>query len=260
MITRIWHGRTKKKNAEIYRQYVIETGIIDYQKTEGILDIQILQRDEGKEETGIWAVTRWKDLNSIKSFAGEDYEKAHYYPEDKKYLLELEPNVEHFKTFLFSNARIKNFIKQIEELYRGENWLDENFLKKFKLIDDVKAFIQPAAGKHSAAEILWHCIYWRKVVLKRMQGDFEFGERTEKEQNFLPLEDLKEKGWNYLLSEFENLQILLIDFLKTKDDNFLEEVCKPGYNIRYLIEGIISHDAYHLGQIGFVISLNSAKF
>jgi uncharacterized damage-inducible protein DinB len=259
MITRIWHGKTKKKNADIYRRYVIETGIPDYQKTEGILDIQILQKDEG-DETDIWTVTRWKDINSIKVFAGEDYDKAKYYPEDKKYLLGLEPNAEHFNTFLYSNSQVKNYIKQLEELYRGENWLDENFLKKFKMVDDVKAFIQPVQGKHSVAEILWHCIYWRRVVQKRMQGDFEFGERTEKEQNFLPLENLKEKGWNYLLSEFENIQTLLTNFLETKDDNFLEEVCKPGYNIRYLIEGIISHDAYHLGQIGLVISINSAKF
>ncbi|MGE5811026.1 MAG: DinB family protein [Ignavibacteria bacterium] len=259
MITRVWHGRTKKKDAEKYRHYVVETGIPEYQKTDGNLDIQIWQNDE-KEETDIWTVTRWKDYNSVKSFAGDDFEKAKYYPEDKKFLLELEPNVKHYNTFLFSNYQIKNYIKQIEELYKGENWLDENFLKKFKMLDEEKAFIQPASGKHSAAEILWHCIYWRRVVLKRMQGDFEFGERTEKEQNFLPLENLKEKGWKYLLSEFENIQTLLTNFLKTKDDNFLEEICKPGYNIRYLIEGIISHDAYHLGQIGFVITINSAKF
>lgn len=38
---------------------------------------------------------------SIKKFAGEDYEKAEYYPEDEKYLLEFEPNMIHCETFKF---------------------------------------------------------------------------------------------------------------------------------------------------------------
>lgn len=38
---------------------------------------------------------------SIKKFAGEDFEKARYYPGDEKYLLEFEPNVLHCETFEF---------------------------------------------------------------------------------------------------------------------------------------------------------------
>ena len=44
-------------------------------------------------------VTGWDNLESIKAFAGEDYEKAVYYPEDKKYLLEFEEKVIHCETF-----------------------------------------------------------------------------------------------------------------------------------------------------------------
>jgi hypothetical protein len=36
-------------------------------------------------------------LNAIKKFAGEDYEKAVYYPEDEDFLLELTPCVKHFE-------------------------------------------------------------------------------------------------------------------------------------------------------------------
>ncbi|MEJ7679765.1 MAG: hypothetical protein WKG06_18300 [Segetibacter sp.] len=38
-------------------------------------------------------------MESIKKFAGNDYEKARYYPEDEKYLLEFEENVTHWETF-----------------------------------------------------------------------------------------------------------------------------------------------------------------
>ena len=34
---------------------------------------------------------------AIRAFAGEDLEKARYYPEDADYLLELEPTVTHYE-------------------------------------------------------------------------------------------------------------------------------------------------------------------
>lgn len=254
MITRIWHGKTKKEDAEIYRQYVIDTGVSEYLETEGNLDTRIWQKDEDGI-THIWTVTCWKNFDSIKKFAGDDFQKAKYYPEDKKYLLDFEPQVEHYRTDHFTNNNIKIFIKQIEELYDGENWSDVGFMKKINSIEEEKVFSQPVTGKHSVAEILWHCIYWRKAVLKRMQGDPEFEKKTEKEQNFLSLELLKQKGLKNILADFKEANDLLIDFLKSKRDDFLEIEYKPGYSHRYMVEGIISHDYYHLGQIGYVISL-----
>ena len=54
----------------------------------------------------IWTVSWWKDYKSIKKFAGEDYENAMYYEEDKKYLLNLEPHVKHAEvTVLFYKFR-----------------------------------------------------------------------------------------------------------------------------------------------------------
>lgn len=99
-ITRIWHGVTKAEDAEIYLRYLMQTGIEDYKKTEGNLGAQILRRIE-TDECHFWTVTKWKNVECIKKFAGEDYEKARYYQEDEKYLLEFEPNVVHCETFEF---------------------------------------------------------------------------------------------------------------------------------------------------------------
>jgi len=99
MITRIWHGRTKAEHADIYMEYVKSTGIEDYKKTPGNLSVKILRRIEN-EICHVWTVTEWTDLESIKKFAGVDYEKARYYPGDSKYLLEFEENVIHCETFV----------------------------------------------------------------------------------------------------------------------------------------------------------------
>jgi heme-degrading monooxygenase HmoA len=50
-------------------------------------------------------ITLWDSIEAIKKFAGQDVEKAVYYPDDVKYLLELNPHVKHFEVLLASKGR-----------------------------------------------------------------------------------------------------------------------------------------------------------
>jgi len=75
----------------------------------------------------------------------------------------------------------------------------------------------------------------------------------------LSLKLLKQKGLKNLLADFNEASDLLIDFLKTKRDDFLNNEYKPGYTNKYMVEGLISHDYYHLGQIGYMIALLKQK-
>jgi len=51
-------------------------------------------------------VTEWTNIEAIKRFAGEDYEKAKYYPEDSGILLEFEEKVIHYETYNRPNPDI----------------------------------------------------------------------------------------------------------------------------------------------------------
>jgi heme-degrading monooxygenase HmoA len=97
-ITRIWHGRTRAEHAYKYLDILERSGIADYSKTEGNLSVKILRRVDG-DVCHFWTVTEWDSVESIKEFAGNDFEKAKYYPEDNEYLLEFEPTVIHCETF-----------------------------------------------------------------------------------------------------------------------------------------------------------------
>ena len=99
-ITRIWHGRTNAEHADEYLQFLIDTGVADYKSVEGNLSVEVWRRIEGTV-CHFWTVTKWDGYESIKKFAGEDLEKAKYYPDDSKYLLEFEPTVQHCETFEF---------------------------------------------------------------------------------------------------------------------------------------------------------------
>jgi len=100
MITRIWHGRTTTDNAAAYRELVIASGIKDYKNTPGNMGAQLWQQQEG-DITHICTVSWWDNIESIRAFAGEDVTRARYYPEDDAYLLEKEPNVQHYECWKF---------------------------------------------------------------------------------------------------------------------------------------------------------------
>ena len=96
MICRMWHGRTPRSKADAYAAFLLMRAIPDYRAVPGNLDVTILRRDEG-DVTHFQTVTHWLSLDAIRAFAGEDVLEARYYPEDKDFLLEFEPQVQHFE-------------------------------------------------------------------------------------------------------------------------------------------------------------------
>ena len=96
MIVRMWHGRVATSKAHAYREFTNARAIPDYQSMKGNISVHVLERREG-DVTHFITLTFWESLEAIKGFAGEDVEVAKYYPEDKDFLLEFEPNVMHYQ-------------------------------------------------------------------------------------------------------------------------------------------------------------------
>jgi len=96
MIARQWHGRVRAADADAYHAYLLRSGLPDYRRTSGNRGVQVLRRQEA-DVTHYLLTTLWDSWASIQAFAGEDVTRARYYPEDKRYLLELEPTVTHFE-------------------------------------------------------------------------------------------------------------------------------------------------------------------
>ncbi len=96
MIARFWRGVTHKAKADQYFDYLMRTGIKDYQSTQGNRGVYVLRRFSG-DRAEFLLMTLWESFDAIKKFAGPDVERAVYYPEDKDFLLELEPTVMHYE-------------------------------------------------------------------------------------------------------------------------------------------------------------------
>lgn len=96
MIARTWTGRTRRIDAETYLDYIVATGLADFGKARGNQGVWIWRRDDG-DQTEFRVVSLWESMEAIEQEVGADVARARYYPEDARYLLELEPTVTHFE-------------------------------------------------------------------------------------------------------------------------------------------------------------------
>lgn len=96
MIARIWHGMTSEVLADEFQAYIYATGIPGLKSTPGNLGVMLLRRAENGREH-LLLTSFWESFEAISKFAGPDIEKAKYYPDEEKYLIELEPMVTHYK-------------------------------------------------------------------------------------------------------------------------------------------------------------------
>jgi len=96
MIARIWRGATREADKDTYFEYLQKTGLKEYASIPGNQGVWVLRRVyDGKSEFTL--ISLWDSWEAIKAFAGPDYEKAVFYPEDENLLLERGPRVIHYE-------------------------------------------------------------------------------------------------------------------------------------------------------------------
>ncbi len=96
MIMRSWRGSTTLADAEAYYQYIQETGIKGYQSTPGNRGVYVLRRTvDGRAE--FLLLSLWDSMEAIHRFAGPDPERAVFYPEDERFLVEFDRTVNHYE-------------------------------------------------------------------------------------------------------------------------------------------------------------------
>lgn len=87
MIARIWHGWTSPENAPRYETILKNEVIpsIEDKKIEGFRNINVLKRTL-KGEIEFITIMRFDNLECIKNFMGDDYERS-YVPENARQVL-----------------------------------------------------------------------------------------------------------------------------------------------------------------------------
>jgi hypothetical protein len=97
VIARTWRGTVRTADGDRYVRYIEDTGIAEYKACAGNRGAWLLSRDLGDGRTEIVTLSFWVDRDSIREFAGDDIERAVFYPDDDAYLLERDLTVTHYE-------------------------------------------------------------------------------------------------------------------------------------------------------------------
>jgi heme-degrading monooxygenase HmoA len=101
MIARTWRGATTVDDAATYLEYLRRTGLAEYQRTPGNRAVLGLRRVvNGRAE--FLLISLWDSREAIRRFAGEDLERAVFYPEDERFLVERDDHVSHYEVIFQS--------------------------------------------------------------------------------------------------------------------------------------------------------------
>jgi heme-degrading monooxygenase HmoA len=96
MIARIWHGKVPAAKSAEYLRLMQAVAIPAYQSTPGNCGAFVLRRTDG-EVAHFIMLSFWDSKEAIAKFAGDDIDAAKYYDFDPKFLIELEPGVQHYE-------------------------------------------------------------------------------------------------------------------------------------------------------------------
>lgn len=153
------------------------------------------------------------------------------------------------------NKEINSIVSSLEDTLDGQPWFGRSVLAIMREVDESVASIKPNANSHSMVDLVYHMFTWADFTLKRIQK-----EKIDDMDAFEKLDwrdiDPQIHGWEEGLSAYIAAHQELIAVLKTKDDSFLKEkVDYRDYDFRYLLNGLVHHNIYHVGQIAYLKKL-----
>ena len=100
MISRIWHGRTRPENAAAYER-LLRTEILPgiAARVPGYRGAHLLRREDGGEVEFV-TITWFDSRESVRAFAGEDYETAVVEPAARALLTSFDVRSRHYEALL----------------------------------------------------------------------------------------------------------------------------------------------------------------
>lgn len=99
MIARLWHGWTKRENADAYTQLLREKILPGIELVQGYEGAHVLRRDTG-EEVEFITITFFQTMDAVRAFAGDDYELAVVSEQAKKLLAHYDARSVHYEVAL----------------------------------------------------------------------------------------------------------------------------------------------------------------
>jgi uncharacterized damage-inducible protein DinB len=150
------------------------------------------------------------------------------------------------------NKEVQSIIRNLRNVLQGEPWYGRAVYEILDETDPATVHKKQNKDGHSSIELLFHMITWAEFTLSRLDSN------NNKDLAFFESIDWRKidpaiHTWPQGMEQLKKTHEQIIVILETKDDEFLKvSVEDRKYNFRFLLNGLIQHNIYHLGQIAYI--------
>jgi heme-degrading monooxygenase HmoA len=100
MISRVWHGWTRREDADKYEQLLRGEFLPSIHRIRGYTGAYLLRREAANNEVEFVTITQFIDMQAVRQFAGADYERAVIAPGAGALLTHYDERSAHYETLL----------------------------------------------------------------------------------------------------------------------------------------------------------------
>ena len=151
------------------------------------------------------------------------------------------------------NKETQYIIKSFESTLSGQPWFGRAVYEILGEVDQSKANTKPNGTEHSMIELVWHMNTWAGFVLGSLEN------KTADEMKSIEANDWREidpktHTWNKGVEALKATHSRIIELLNQKEnDNFLSDIVPTRkFNYRFMLNGLVQHNIYHLGQVAYI--------
>jgi uncharacterized damage-inducible protein DinB len=153
------------------------------------------------------------------------------------------------------NKEVQYIITTLQNTLNGEPWYGKSVIDLLEETDASTAYKKPNNNSHSLTDLLYHMITWAEFTLSRLEGNKEKDDSYFEPADWRPI-DPAIHTWQAGIKQFNQLNEQIIAILHTKDDSILKDIVDfRQYNFRFLLNGYIQHNIYHIGQVAYLKKL-----
>ena len=150
------------------------------------------------------------------------------------------------------NKETQSIIKNLENTLSGQPWFGRAVYEILEEVDETKIHTKPNGTEHSLIELLWHMNTWAGFTLANLENRAS-EELKAIEENDWRIIDPAKHTWKSGLAELRSIHTKIAALLGQKDDSFLSNmVPNRKYNFRFMLNGLVQHNIYHLGQVAYL--------
>lgn len=139
-------------------------------------------------------------------------------------------------------------LQQLKSVFEGRPWYGEPVMDILTRIDASTA-IKQCDGR-SIILYVRHMIAWRDYALRQLRGESDFRIELGSEADWPREASCTEEDWTLVINALKINQLELIAAVEAFDDaRWSEPVPGRKFSFEFMVNGVVQHDVYHLGQL-----------